>query len=101
MRTIAAMDQQIAHQVWGLLVAEAGAAERDRQVFVRYLCTPDHLNSWEYRFIGTLGFGGKLHYNTYRGAYVSCYPEDRTADLAALIDRLNERLAVIAPGSWP
>ena len=89
----------VAHDIWDLLVAEAGANERDRWTFVDYLTRDDSLNSWEYRFMGVLGFGGKLHYNTYRGARISCYPEDADEKRLALIDRVNAELAEIAPGS--
>lgn len=54
----------------------------------------------EYRFCGSLGFGGKIWAEgsprvgwTFR---VSCYPEDRTPDRDRWIAKANERLAVIA-----
>ena len=48
----------------------------------------------EYRFQGKLGFGGKVWSPTMRSApKVTCYPEDRTDDWAAMIERANERLA--------
>lgn len=46
----------------------------------------------EWRFGGTLGFGGKLHLSPLR-MYVGCYPEDCTPENDALIERVNRRLA--------
>ena len=90
--TRAGMDRDEANAVWDVLVAEVGANERDRDSFVHYLVTPDSLSSWEYRFIGTLGFGGKLHWNGRTAPRVSCYPEDRTEGRDARIRVVNDML---------
>ena len=92
------LDPEVANYVWDLLVAEADAFERDRWAFVDYITSDNQYSSWEYRFIGTLGFGGKLLYSPFSGAWVSCYPSDCNDARSALIDRLNERLVEIAPG---
>lgn len=51
----------------------------------------------EWRFCGNLGFGGKLYFSTYPhrnpDLYVDCYPEDNTPERAALIQKVNLRLA--------
>lgn len=57
--------------------------------FQGYICEPADFHEW--RFGGTLGFGGKVHLNG-RGLYVSCYPEDLTPELDDLIARVNRRL---------
>src|SRR5688572_1078314 len=64
---------------------------RDREAFVRYFVEPGF---HEWRFIGALGFGGKLYLNCGR-LRVSCYSEDRTPQRDAMIERANERLAVV------
>jgi len=51
-----------------------------------------HWPCMEWRFVGALGFGGKVH-ATHGRVYVSCYPEDRTPAREAMIERANERLA--------
>jgi hypothetical protein len=91
------MDATTADRIWDVLVRDAGATERDRTTFVRYLTTNDTLGSWEYRFMGTLAFGGKLHYSRYRGAYVTCYPDDLTDERQDTITRVNVLLRQIAP----
>jgi hypothetical protein len=72
--------------VWDVLVAECGARESERQ---------DFMHHWpkcvEYRFCGSLGFGGKVWSNNGR-VYVSCYQEDETPERRALVDQTNARL---------
>jgi hypothetical protein len=49
-------------------------------------------NLYEYRFIGTLGFGGKLYYTHSKGFYVSCYREDETPEILETINKINNLL---------
>ncbi|MEP0323249.1 hypothetical protein [Bauldia litoralis] len=51
----------------------------------------------EYRFMGRLGFGGKFRNNGNRNntPYVDCYREHETPERLAMIERTNERLAVL------
>lgn len=44
---------------------------------------------YEYRFQGSLGFGGKIYFGHHRGLYVSCYREDETPDRKSAIGRMN------------
>lgn len=44
---------------------------------------------WEYRFIGTLGFGGKLYHTLSKGFYVSCYREDESPEVLETINKIN------------
>lgn len=90
------LTEDTANEVWTLLVAKAGARENERAAFVRYLTSPES-SGHEYRFIGLLGFGGKLHFNEYRGARVSCYPEDADEVRDAIITTVNDQLAAIVP----
>lgn len=43
----------------------------------------------EYRFQGKLGFGGKIYADPLR-VWVDCYPEDRTPERVALIEKANK-----------
>lgn len=47
----------------------------------------------EYRFMGHLGFGGKLWINGRQAPYVTCYPEDESAGRKMLISLANKDLA--------
>lgn len=81
-----------ANRVWDVLVEIAGARVGERDAFVRYL-TEEVSHGHEYRFMGHLGFGGKLHYSRTRGAWVGYYPEDRTEERDVLMGRVNAKLA--------
>lgn len=80
------LERETAARVRGLLEETFGGY---------YTAFEDYMTSdlpWhEWRFQGSLGFGGKLHFNGMR-LYVGCYPEDRTPENDALIDRVNSRL---------
>lgn len=81
------MNREIAEKTYDVLVAEAGAPESERDHFMA---------AWfsgrleEYRFRGSLGFGGK-----YRGHshMVDCYPEDLNDERREIIARTNAALA--------
>lgn len=49
----------------------------------------------EWRFRGSLGFGGKLFTRTDMSCYVACYVEDETPDRLATIRRANTMLSEI------
>lgn len=87
-----------ADRVWTILVEKAGASPKReaRQDFVRYL-TSESLHGHEFRFIGLLGFGGKLHFNDYHGAYIGCYPEDRDEVREDCIAVVNYLLSEVVP----
>lgn len=79
-------------KVYEILIAECGAANSQSAVldFCREFSLPIPPSEW--RFQGNLGFGGKLYFE--RGKFrVGCYPEDRTPERIAMIDRANTRLA--------
>jgi hypothetical protein len=84
-----------AHAVWDLLVEKAGAntdpdSGHGRNSFVPYVTTP-LAHGHEFRFMGLLGFGGKLHVG-FRGVYVTCYSEDRNEARDAIVAAVNARL---------
>jgi hypothetical protein len=76
-----------ANAVYDVLVEHAGASEEQRDEFVIM-----HVNGRcdEYRFIGSLGFGGKFWRHDWR---VSCYREDETPERVEAIRITNEALA--------
>lgn len=82
---------ELANSVYDLLVAHAGASgdPADRDMFVR-LQTREFCR--EYRFQGTLRFGGKF-YRDLRGWRVGCYPEHLTPERQQAIDATNWALA--------
>jgi hypothetical protein len=75
-----------ANAVYDVLVKHAGASEAARDEFVFM-----HVNGRcdEYRFIGSLGFGGKFWRRDWR---VSCYWEDATLARVEAIRVTNEAL---------
>ena len=84
------MNEVQANAVYDILVQHAGANndQRDREWFI-YV----HKDTCrEYRFQGSLGFGGKLYVEP-DGWRVSCYPDDRTPRRQAIIDATNGALA--------
>lgn len=91
-----------ANAIFDTLVTYAGAREDNRDYFVS-IQTREHLT--EYRFGGSLGFGGKVWRNTGHRPdgtwgecwYVSAYPEDigRSPDMRPAIDATNTALAAL------
>jgi hypothetical protein len=74
--------------IWTVLVKEAGAEEGMRTSFK--LNWPE---CREYRFCGSLGFGGKVWYREHDGnVSVSCYQEDETPKRIETIARTNAAL---------
>lgn len=77
-------------EIYQILVDHAGAhgGELERLDFLLSMqegCT-------EYRFIGKLGFGGKLRRNS-SGLYVDCYAEDETQERLGIIYFTNDALS--------
>jgi hypothetical protein len=95
---------EIANRVYDTLIEHAGALPDDgtritmRHDFLGWL-TGDAYGR-EFRFMGALGFGGKLWFQpSSLGLHppfsVSCYPEDMTPERREMIDRTNAALATI------
>lgn len=93
-----------ADRAYSILVEHAGAIESndERADFIYSVSRPDLLTT-EYRFGGSLGFGGKFRIpSDGRAPFVNCYPEDRTPERLEAIDRTNNALqALFAPQSSP
>jgi hypothetical protein len=83
---------ELAARVYGVLMAHAGARD-DHRGLEEFVDTWPH-RSTEYRFMGSLGWGGKVWFDRGR-VYVTCYPEDRTPDRDAVIQKTNERLTAL------
>lgn len=93
-----ALTKSQAEQVWQVLVEECGASAHplDKQSFVHeYTTDSQYSPGSEWRFQGSLGFGGKFRYPTFS---VDCYPEDATATRRAAIEAANAKLAALKVG---
>jgi hypothetical protein len=86
------MTTELANRAYDVLVEVCGAREDWRTEFVAYLTNGDDRH--EYRFQGSLGFGGKLYQNR-DGVYVTCYREDKTPERQQAILKANEILAAV------
>lgn len=77
-----------------ILVDHLRAAEADRHWFVQVFA--NNPNTFEWRFCGILGFGGKFWRNDGRH-YVTYYREDHTPKLDQVLDRVNALIEAL-PG---
>jgi hypothetical protein len=81
-----------AHRIYDLLIeiCDAPRSYLARQDFMFAMTDPRPPR--EYRFCGSLGFGGKLWIGRDKW-YVTCYPEDTTAERDQTVIKANEALA--------
>lgn len=84
--------------IWAVLVKECAAPDHLRDDFMyrmKQAAGLTSLTSFEFRFCGSLGFGGKLYA---RGGkfYVSTYPEELNPERSAAIKKANTALAALA-----
>lgn len=86
------IDINTAKRIWNILVKHCDA-KIDSDSFIN-LAVNGKLT--EFRFIGNLGFGGKIWNNRY-SFYVTCYPEDETPVRLAAIKCANEELSKLQP----
>lgn len=89
-----------AHIAYNVLVlfADADPEDRERFVFVNTQVPSTWPASSEYRFRGSLGFGGKFWMREHAvgerpECYVNCYPEEMTPERQVTIERVNRLLA--------
>lgn len=89
------MNAALASRVYDVLVKHCGArdGEYDRADFMHAHRDGAEYPCREYRFIGSLGFGGKF-WSDYMT--VSCYREDETTERLAAIESANIALAEMA-----
>lgn len=82
-----------ANQIWDVLIdlCQAPPDNGTRQQFVSHCVTSDEV---EFRFQGSLGFGGKLYYapRINEAPRVGYYPEDRTKTGDLVVAKANEHL---------
>lgn len=85
-----------ADAIYQILVDECGAQDDKFAAysFVHHVAK----GTDEYRFIGSLGFGGKFRNNQMPCPYVDCYREDETPARLKAIERANARLKVLFGG---
>jgi hypothetical protein len=81
-----------ARRIYAILASHCGASkdDYDRDTFV---CVAG-VRVREYRFIGSLGQGGKFK-NSSGQWYVDCYPENETSHRRQCIDAANRKLRVL------
>lgn len=84
------MTEDKAKAVYQVLVEECGANSEDPLGFVAEFTSGEPCVEW--RFQGSLGFGGKFRYPKMT---VDCYPEDETPERVQAIHAANKRLAVL------
>lgn len=84
------MIPSLANDIWTILVATCGAREDGRAIFEQYLVA--HGNDGEFRFQGSLGFGGKFYCKGWR---VSYYPEDHTPAREAAVNMAMVKLTML------
>ena len=90
---------EYARAVYDVLCREAGAREGACD-YEEFLASWPH-SATEYRFMGSLGWGGKVWYNAPNArAYVTCYPEDATNHRQSVIARTNEALRALNPSAF-
>lgn len=86
-----------ANALFDVVVAVCGANESLRNQWLHYAADAEAYRSGlEFRFIGDLGFGGKLLYDGYRPAHVTYYAESREPARDAMVTQANERLGAVA-----
>lgn len=91
-----ALTSDEAANVYSILVEECGASARAEEQLSFAIYMTDEFPIKEWRFQGTLGFGGKCRVNSnHNYPYVTCYPEDETPARLAAIERANARLAAL------
>ncbi len=84
------------NEAFTLLVAHADANHDDRKGFLDNFLKPERERSCEWRFCGSLGFGGKFWSNA-GSLYVSFYPEDTTHMRRLIGAMVNMHLACLPP----
>lgn len=95
------MSRDQAGAIWDVLVKHAGAGEHDRESFVMAFSHPAmRPTPTEWRFCGSLGFGGKFWDNAGQW-YVSCYPEDATVERRRIIQKVNGILDTLRALAFP
>jgi len=86
--------------LYKVLMDRCGATAYWKDDFVRWFTTAEPSWNREFRFQGDLGFGGKFWRN-HGHFYVSCYAEDETQPIRAVMNAVNDELALYPyPKEW-
>lgn len=90
-----AYDRSLLSSIYDILIRCCGAseAEYDREAFVNLAERYSERRVLEYRFMGSLGGGGKVWLYNSDKPYVSCYQEDETPARRQAMTKANEELA--------
>jgi hypothetical protein len=95
--------RELYERCWDILVEYVGASKgpRERAAFVMACLDTGPRKLTEFRFCGSLGFGGKF-YRSNGKLYVTCYPEDATLSRKRALTKVNQLLEDITPegGVW-
>ncbi len=83
------IDNDTAEKIYDILVETCGAQPNKRSEFVAIVNRTN-----EYRFQGSLGFGGKF-WNSGNRWTVSCYTEDETPEAKQMIQQADEQLKTL------
>lgn len=95
-----AISEEQARAILTILKGDCGYRpqdEREGEYFVRTVMVPrkNGVVCQEFRFMGALGFGGKLRNNGNMGntPHVDLYPEDMTHERFKMVNRANGKIA--------
>ena len=85
--------------IYDILVIHAGAREEkyEENQFVQCALEWGFNDGFEYRFQGSLGFGGKIWLPVNGEPYVTCYQEDETLERRWVMEKTNKELKKILP----
>jgi len=87
-------DEAALGRFYDLLIEVAGASGHhyERRSFIQCALNWDYRFSFEYRFQGLLGFGGKIWLPLEKAPYISCYREDENRERLEIIEKTNALL---------
>lgn len=83
------MTEKFANKVYDILVKVGSASESERNSFIFNHSEEVRYPTTEWRFCGSLGFGGKYRS---RSNSVDCYREDQNPERLKVIDEINKQL---------
>lgn len=88
-------DQELLGKMYDILIESVGAPGEpyDRFCFIKAALNWDYRFPFEYRFCGSLGFGGKIWLPLDEAPYVNCYREDESAARLAMVKVANSKLS--------
>ncbi|MEE8368274.1 MAG: hypothetical protein V3S30_08145 [Thermoanaerobaculia bacterium] len=87
------LTEEIANQIYDILVADCRAAESMRDSWIYHQTKADDFTH-EWRFSGNLGFGGKF-WRGWDAWYVDAYSEDYTQEREKIIAATNKKLTAL------